>query len=173
MITIASGRVRGCEIFSPIIRVHSCESAFRILAEFELGFGGQVIECTPSKITTVTRVLDCVDTTKFEGTKEDMRHLYLLAAHCAMAAGSQKVIDAGTNVVFRQLNFNGNGVSPLHAKLGAGLLFGSSLVTAVLQVLGDFTMPSSSSSLKKPIERAIDAYLMLQVYPREEVLPII
>lgn len=50
--------------------------AFTSLVQYELGYGGRVIEIEPTRLVAQTRVMDTVDTVTFSGPEDEMRPLY-------------------------------------------------------------------------------------------------
>lgn len=59
----------------------SPEKWFEIVAVYELGFGGRVTECTPTKLHVTTAVMNCVDHTILLGTEKEMRPFYILGEY--------------------------------------------------------------------------------------------
>lgn len=80
MIQIDMTRHNG-ELFVYPPRFESVQRALRSLVEFELGFGGRVVDATPTRIEVHTSVLACRDTAVFSGTAEDMRLLVEVVAY--------------------------------------------------------------------------------------------
>jgi len=104
LVKITGQRVKPGEVFTNPKRAEEPYEALRSLAVFELGYGGQLtsVDITDfqASIAVVTRVLNCVDTTIFSGTREDMTVLLEFAAcYAAVVASrdlnklSQQVLD--------------------------------------------------------------------------------
>ena len=49
------------------------------LAKWELAYGANVLDTSPTTVKVQTRLLGCVDTTTFAGTEDDMKRLVLVA----------------------------------------------------------------------------------------------
>lgn len=81
MITFTSERVRGHNDVCPTVtNSRTQRDAFNQLVQYELGYNGDVIEISETKVVTRTQIMSCVDTTTFEGSAEEMRPLYEVAA---------------------------------------------------------------------------------------------
>lgn len=50
----------------------STDEALITLLKYELGYGGRPVDITPTRVTVVTHVLSCEDTTHFEDSEADM-----------------------------------------------------------------------------------------------------
>ena len=96
MITISGIRHNGEEHKLPE-RTVPISKALNSLVEFELGYGGNIVELTESRVVVQTRVMNCVDTTVFEGSAEDMRPLAEVAGYYLMVSSgeaNEKVISS-------------------------------------------------------------------------------
>lgn len=60
----------------------SIKQAFNSLVNYEIGYGGIVISIEETKVVVETRIMDTIDTTIYEGTKEDMALLVEAALLC-------------------------------------------------------------------------------------------
>lgn len=172
MIQMTFERIHSGYPTPPICRKATAEEAFGMLVENELGFGGQVLEVTPTRVVVRTNVLSCVDTATFEGNLEEMRHLFEIAAYYSVAMSDKEIFSRTSDKVFRVLDFKGDGVKPLHLHLAGGMLFGASLIVAILEAVGDFRLPPKPRAFRDKLKEAVYTYLLLQEFSREEVLSV-
>lgn len=147
LITVTANRTRGSEKpFAPIICKKDVDAALYSLAKCELGFGGSVTDVTETKIVCVTRVLDCVDTTSFEGDKESM---YLLVEMCLVYMELRSTTERvyPDHLVDRVMKIT-RGV-PLLVKMGAGMIVGEHLVRlALIALIGDLTFVERARDMR-------------------------
>lgn len=142
MIKITNMRVRGNEpAFDPLIDERGLERSFRYLVEAELGWGGKVTELTETRIVTVTYVLDCVDTTIFEGCAEEMLPLVKVAALHVAAHGTDQFLHAlaakAADTAVRVSPGAPDTVSPSFLAMAGGLIQGSLSTAAILRTVFD------------------------------------
>lgn len=80
-ITKTQWRVKDDGYVSPIdkFEVKSIADALESLVVYELGYGGNVIDLTETKVSILTNVMGCKDSTIFEGPKEEMQSLVEIA----------------------------------------------------------------------------------------------
>lgn len=131
MITINSIRHNGDEYHYPE-RSETRLAALNKLVEFELGYGGSVVDLTKTKVVVQTRVLNCVDITTFEGSEDDMRPLVEVAGYYMMVSqgeANEQIISA----VVEKLGTPPHQVGmfrPLYLQGMAPLMIGASRVKA-------------------------------------------
>lgn len=129
MITRQMVRQRDEEVFDLGAHDIPGEAALRSLVVYELGYGGIVIDVSPTHLIVRTQVLGSIDTTMFNGTEEEMRPL-LEASAIVME-----------QVCNDQLSYDRimriTGGSPLLIHLGADQLIGQArLQMAILHGIG-------------------------------------
>ena len=139
MITIINQRTRGREKpFEPIVREAHQDDALKSLAIFEFGYGGQVIE-TPTSIRVAVRtdIIDCIDTTTFEGPEYEMAMIYKVAV-CHLAINVQcreQIVDGAVNLA-ECLPQSCRGV-PLYLSMMAGHFLGANSTRSALLMAFD------------------------------------
>ncbi len=80
MITVKQFRDRGNEHFEQAtLTFNNPLEAVVHLAKAELGWGGQIVDVDENHIKVQTRVLNCLDTSIFEGSAEEMKPLFEFA----------------------------------------------------------------------------------------------
>lgn len=129
------------ELYGPDVHERPLDKAFEYFAMYELGFGGRVTDFSETSVTTVTRVMNCVDTTRFEGTAQELQPFLQLAAVHTCLLTDDKVLDALSSAAFqtmeRMFSKPGGGVSPLKLKLGGDQIIGQlSLKVSLLTAFG-------------------------------------
>lgn len=110
-------------------RKRSEQEALSVLLNSELGFGGTVIELTDECIVTQTRVMGCVDVSKFTGTVEEMKNLVMVTVIAATLRESL-LSDDNIGKLSERINRFAQG-SPFLLEHGSGILMGGGLVKAV------------------------------------------
>jgi hypothetical protein len=92
MITQYGTRRRGHEFFTDMPARHetTTERALKSLIDAELKFGGRIKDLSPTKVVVETQVLACLDTTYFEGSKEEMEPLVVISYYYAKAQAEQR-----------------------------------------------------------------------------------
>jgi len=135
MISISAGRVRGNEPpFAPIQSNRTVANALDYLVAAELAFGGQLTSLTQTKVTVVTRVMSCIDTTTFEGSVDEMQ-LLVEAAAVYMSLTDPKHERLHSSIVDTVMAVT-KGV-PLMVHLGADMIRGKALAKlTVIMLLG-------------------------------------
>lgn len=132
MIRITWQRVNSGEIFQNPARNEEPYAALRSLAVHELGYGGQLTSVDTvgnhASITVVTRVLNCVDTTTFSGTPEEMRILLEFCACYALVAQARDM-NRLSQQVLDTLGVNSNTL--LITNMGPMLIGNSEVLTAL------------------------------------------
>jgi hypothetical protein len=61
-------------------RAYTPLNALISLAKWELGYGANVVDISPTTVKVQTCLLGCVDTTTFAGTEDDMKKLVLVVS---------------------------------------------------------------------------------------------
>ncbi len=136
MIRITMTRDRGSEHFDQGSREETPMSALRTLVRSELAFGGDVTEATGTRLTVVTRVLRCVDTTIFEGSLEDMAVLNQTVYFYLQAAQEKDLVIEGVLADLARIP-DGKGGVPLIITMAAPMLIGRNrLALATMRALG-------------------------------------
>lgn len=101
--------------------VKNVGQALESLVIYELGYGGRITELSATRAVVKTTVMNCLDTTIFEGSEEDMAPLVHVSALAAKHHGfqdersKQEALDAV--MAFTKGN-------PLLIKLGGDLIIG-------------------------------------------------
>lgn len=111
-------------------------SALHSLVLNELGFGGQILELEPTRVTVQTRILHCTDVTIFEGSEEEMALLVQVAINylAIMGGGNQEVWLNRAATIATRAPLNGN---PLLVSMVAPILLGQVPTTlAFLSAIG-------------------------------------
>lgn len=133
MIKVTNERTRGAEMpFEALTFVRSIDAALNSLVEFELGYGGRVVSLDPTRIVVVTYIMNCRDTTTFEGSVDDMKLLVEVSVNMELIRAEtqspgNKLFDTVTSNIMRVTNGN-----PLMVKLASGLLMGQPLTKLAL-----------------------------------------
>lgn len=104
----------------------SIENAVESLLIYEIGYGGSVIDITPTKVVVRTYVMACVDVTQYEGAEKDMEPLVAIA----IAAARLQKEPLSDSVIDQVMQFTGG--KPLIVMLGAGLITGMSRVRQIM-----------------------------------------
>ncbi|OPZ89454.1 MAG: hypothetical protein BWY75_01149 [bacterium ADurb.Bin425] len=123
MIRITMCRDRDGEHFDQGSREEQPLQALRTMVEAELAFGGNITEATGTRITIVTRVFSCVDTSVFEGSLEEMQPLNQAVYYYLQACERQDEVMQGILADLARLP-NGQGGSPLIISMAAPMLIG-------------------------------------------------
>lgn len=126
MITIVSERSNGDYKAPTVTRQFSVGRAFTSLVKYELGFGGKVVAIEPTKLSTRTLVLACVDDTHFSGPETEMAVLNQAAATFVQIKNNPGVKEALVDRVMATTQ----GV-PLLVAHGHGLIMGQPIAKAV------------------------------------------
>lgn len=71
-ITVTNLRNKGGEIFGPDVYLKPFSQALESFVVYELGYGGNVTEVSDGEVVVQTRIMGCVDTTKFAGNYNDV-----------------------------------------------------------------------------------------------------
>jgi hypothetical protein len=88
MIIVEYRRFNGAE--APVmVHERTKSAALTSLIKYEIGFGGRIIEVTPTRVVVTTTVLGCKDVVIFSGDAEEMRRL-VLAAQAAACVFAEK-----------------------------------------------------------------------------------
>jgi hypothetical protein len=97
MIRVIAHRKKDREECPAIETNRTVLNALQLLIEFELGYGGQLIDVSPTKVVTETQVLGCQDKTEFMGSEEEMKPLVHFAGVTIglfeMAITNDKIVD--------------------------------------------------------------------------------
>lgn len=142
--------------YNPIVHEKTVSRALMHFALYELGFGGVVTDVNDTKITTVTHVMGCEDTTIFEGSPKDIRYFAELAyiyLKVAQSENQSKVID-------NLMKFTGG--NPGILTMGADLLMGQGRIVKTL-VAGIGTPETVPRLLKLKKEDLMEVYSLVRV----------
>lgn len=150
MIKITSNRTRDNEPPSkPFIHESTKEKATSHFIEFELAYGGQVIDLSETKVIVRTVVLDCVDLTTFEGSKEEMI-LIVEAAYVSVSftIQSDNILQSFKDMIINKIMEITKG-NPLLIKLSSDIISGKCSIRVILLTILNsdkyFTMLSGCS----------------------------
>lgn len=132
MIRVTQRRNNGKEC-TPIVDERSVLDSTNLLVRYELGFGGQVIEFSETRIVTRTTVLNCIDTTIFEGTREEMRPLCEAAYYFSLADQHRSAIVEGMVQAAERMLGEKSGV-PLYLSLATPILTGNARINVMMML---------------------------------------
>lgn len=132
MITIINSRNNSGVIYENKPGQHTVSSALELMLIYEFGYGGRLVELTPTKVVIQTTIMACVDTQTITGSEEEMKLVVEAAClaheyHPMRKGLPSEYRDAAMGVVMRETNGN-----PLLLSLGHGLLLGKPAVQAAL-----------------------------------------
>lgn len=96
MITNTNERFNGAPC-PPMVRDQTISDAMESLVIYELGYGGQICEITPTKIVLFTRCLAAQDTVTLEGPADEMRPLIEFCGIYAQICGIEEINQAVTD----------------------------------------------------------------------------
>lgn len=165
MIRISMTRDRDAEHFDQGSRMEGPIEALRTLVRAELAFGGDVVEATGTRLTVVTRVLSCVDTTIFEGTAEEMAVLNQTVYFYLQACQEQDTVMEGVLADLARLP-NGQGGVPLIINLAAPMLMGRNrLALATMMALGITEESEIAAGMLMGMDDLLAAYALMQENP--------
>ena len=139
-ITVSGSRRRGSEFFPecPAARMDTVPKALDHFLRSELGYGGQIEEIEEAdgqiEITIVTRVMNCVDTTHFRGSIDDMRPL--LEAYMFYMQAHERRGPILDEVSQKMEAMTGMGNASLATNLAPILVGGALVHTAILMACG-------------------------------------
>lgn len=121
------------QTFPADMRMETVEQCLLLLVKFEIGYGGRITELEKTKISVRTSVMNCVDTTTFQGDEEDMAPLYMAAAMDALITNCKMEQNNGNPFsdkdVSRLMDITGG--NPLLLKMGAGMILGGGQTKAI------------------------------------------
>lgn len=129
-------RTRGNEPpFSAIICEKTVDKALTTLLLYEIGYGGIIVTLESTKVTVVTGVMECIDTTTFTGDVEEMALLTEAAAFSIIMNPMQKharkeYTDSVVNTVMEVTKGN-----PLLIKMSSGIVIGNSTLKNTLMAM--------------------------------------
>ena len=165
MIRILMTRKRDREEFDFGTREVTPVQALSTLMWSELGFGGNITEATGTKLTVVTRVLACIDTTVFEGTEEEMRILNEAAYYYLKACQQEDTVIDGVLADLARIP-NGKGGVPLIINMAAPMLIGRNrLALATMMALGITAESDIDAGMALGIDDLVTVYQLMQEYP--------
>jgi len=140
-------------------------AALSTLMWSELGFGGNITEATGTRLTVVTRVLACIDTTVFEGTEEEMRILNEAAYYYLEACQKGDTVIDGVLADLARLP-NGKGGVPLIINMAAPMLIGRNrLALATMMALGITAESDIEAGMSLGINDLVTVYQLMQEFP--------
>jgi hypothetical protein len=136
MISCSYIRVKGAEEFPAIVRQKTSAKALEDFVIHELSFGGVVVEVSEIKVLVKTAFFDCVDTTAYEGTEEEMKRIVDVAG--ASGVVNSRRDSKGIDLIAETLGKVTGGTIPLPALMAVGLSIGdlrakSALISAFSQ----------------------------------------
>jgi hypothetical protein len=127
---VISQRNRGSEKFDPMTSVRTLSDALEYILVYELGYGGQIVSLKETEVTTVTSVMNCIDTTVFKWAKEEHKVVMdVIATYVAIKKASEEkpIYD---KLIDQVMAFTGG--NPLKIKMAAGVIMGQPAVKATL-----------------------------------------
>jgi len=98
--------------------LRSFEDALCSLIKYEMGYGGQVREVTPTKIVVQTRVLSKIDIVTVESSEEEMVPL-LVALHLWVEAAGRVTVEAWHERLVQMFGNPDGTIRPCFAAWGA------------------------------------------------------
>ena len=165
MIRISMTRDRGSEHFDQGTREEQPMSALRTLVQAELAFGGEITEATGTRLTVVTRVLSCVDTTIFEGSLEEMEVLNQTVLFYLQAAQEKDRVIDGVLADLARIP-NGKGGVPLIINMAAPMLIGRNrLSLATMMALGITDETDIAAGMALGMDDLLACYQLVQECP--------
>lgn len=120
--------------------------ALASLVVYELGYGAIVTEVTKTRVTVVTRIMGCVDTTIFEGVEDEMT-LLVEAASIAIVSNPMQAESPLHDIAVDSIMV-ATGGNPLLIKMGHGMIAGRISIRAILMVMMGFAAIEQAPSLK-------------------------
>jgi hypothetical protein len=109
------------------------------MLEVELGWGAKVTEVTPTRISLLTHVLNCIDYSTFEGPAEEMEPLYLLVVTLCHSDQQFKGVIVDQAWATMQRVCGQDAGKPLFVKMMAGLALGGARIRAAVMLSAGFT----------------------------------
>lgn len=137
-----------------------------ILVNCELGFGGKILEVTPTRVVTQTTVMGCVDTSVFEGSVEEMHYLYEIAKNTQAVRDLRQDPDRGKD------DGTEGDVRRLEAAIGKGIHTAKIGTIAALGVVCDVMVTKLASVSLKDLIAAVSLIAEGQGTP-EEIIALI
>jgi hypothetical protein len=137
MITVTQNRNKGGGDVYNSIHDWTLSKSLNVLISCELGFGGQLMEVTPTRVVVQTEVMGCIDITIFEGTEEAMVML-VKTAHIANHVRHLSMSTDNINHISKNLLDFSEG-SPAVIAMAAGMFIGAGIVkgTIIALLAGD------------------------------------
>jgi len=148
-------------------REQSTYSALDTMIYSELGFGGEIIEVSETRMVTETEIFSCIDTVVFEGSAEEMLPL-LQTGYFYEQAGQGSVKDEVLNMTvenWEKLPDNVKGKPIFVTTLGVWALARNRLKAAVLLALGITDEEDLKTGLELPIQDLATTMEIMQTYP--------
>lgn len=137
-------------------------AALEKLVKFELGYGGQVVSADANTITVQTRVFNCLDTSRFSGSAEEMRPLVEMVYWFQKTAGHK---DTLVDAVIEKLEDTPGkkGMRRFYLRNVAPLMLGTSRVmTACLLALGVEDQADIARAARMRIEDLLSLLHLMQ-----------
>ncbi|MGB4768324.1 MAG: hypothetical protein WBP22_03635 [Candidatus Saccharimonas sp.] len=143
-----------------IVREKKVGDSLISLVRFELGWGGQVIEMTETRITTRTPIFDFIDITTFEGSIDEMRVLVVATSLFYELQDDDTLKSRATQGALNTISHLREGLSPRNIKDFGPVLANGEFVKAAL-VGAMCTDPALLETiLLRPIDDVADAIEM-------------
>lgn len=127
------------------------------LIKFELAYGGQITDCTETRVAVRTRVLNCIDDTVFTGTAKEMEPLVRAAAYWLFVVdGIKKEHESGImpNELDHLMEIT-KGI-PLLIHMSHGIILGHPRAKATAAMLFN---PTTEEQVKKLMEMSLEDML--------------
>lgn len=132
MIKITMRRDKDGQDYDQGERNITVSKAFENLFEYEIGYGGNVIELSKTKIVVKTGVMACVDTTVVEGSEEEMKPL--VRAISVFLIVAEKTDEKNLEEAWERINIDGFAV-PFMVAIATPIFIGESRLKKSLIVL--------------------------------------
>lgn len=137
MITVFQERSKGGGDNYNSIHDWTLSKAMNVFISCELGFGGVLMEVTPTRVVVETKVMGCLDKTTFEGTEEAMALVYK-TAHISNHVRHLSLSTEHINHLAKEMMDFSKG-SPRIIAMAAGMFLGAGVVkgTIIALLAGD------------------------------------
>lgn len=165
MITYTNVRNNSGRIYEDAPQQRTISRALELMLIYEFGYGGRLIELTPTKVVVRITIMACVDVSAFEGSEEDMKLLteaaYLATEyHPLKPKAPEAYKDAAMDVVMRVTKGN-----PLLINMSYGILLGTPAVKAALI---DMIRSEDEAIIKELLELSPKELLPIMMLVRQD-----
>ena len=168
MIKRTYARNKGGEIFTDVHDLN-VEKTLESLVLNQLGFGGHIVDITPTKVVTFCRVLSDEDTVTFEGTEKEMRPLVEFCAyflHVSQEEGiTQPLIEGAIEATAGSRALIFTAMTPL-------LVGGNRCKLAALAWAGVEDLEAAQYAMELELEQLLEIALYKRAFPEMSFLDI-